>query len=84
MIIVFNKTTIPDIPHIIFSLETKDFIEEVGHKFITELKYSLKGEYVIEEFMGKLVWMFDIEYIDEFIECYQKYFKIEDQKVKII
>lgn len=87
MIIILDKTTSPDIPHLIFSLERKDFVESVGHKFIQELKYDLQGLYFLTtEFKGVLIWLMDLEHIDIFTECYKKHFPLEytNQKVKII
>jgi hypothetical protein len=87
MIIILDTTTSPDIPHIIFSLERKDFVESVGHKFIRELKYDLQGQYFLTtEFKGVLIWLMDVEHIDIFINCYKKYFpsQFANQKVKVI
>lgn len=75
---------------LIFSLETKDFVNEAGHKFVQELSYRLSDDnYIVEEFKyltpseqegywdvrSKVIWKLDFdECIKIFIEMFKKYF----------
>lgn len=87
MVICLDKT-LPDIPSIVFSLERADFINEVGHKFIRELKVRLQqggAYYYTYKMMGVLIIILDYEYFHIFIDVFKKYYphKYKTQKVKI-
>lgn len=72
---------------IIFTLESKDFIKERGHKFINELKMRLEPDsYITYEYAHHIIWMIEDTQVKTFQDIYKKYFpkEFENQKVKII
>lgn len=71
---------------LVFTLESQDFVNEVGHNFIRELKLRLPNEsYCTEKYRGKLIWSLDYEEcIGVFIQMFKKYYpeKSKTQKIK--
>jgi len=80
---------------LLFTLETKDFIEGKGHKFIKELTKVLQkypDNYLTDELDTKhkkvIIYIIDmnLEIIKSFIKLYKKYFRADyiKQSIKIV
>lgn len=74
MILILDKRTIENFPHIIFTLEREDFVNELGHKLISDLKFDIQNEdYYTEKFKEKIVWFIDISFTKKLTAIIQKY-----------